>query len=109
MLNVNGKDALFFDNLWKPENAVVGKLYELRFTAIDVPLDDLQFYTFDTKGQSTNFFWTPEELNYCLVLAQEPKYTTVLVGDRIIHIANTGHGWTSELIPLIDQSNSQET
>lgn len=88
-----------------PRKAEVGKLYELRFNPVEIDAEELCFYVFDTAGKLTNKTWSPGRDNFCLVLDQHHKYTVVLVGEEIIHVADDDSNWKIELIPLVESSN----
>lgn len=88
-----------------PRKAEVGKLYELRFTPLELDADPLQFYMFDIQGNLTNKTWAPGPTNYGLVLDQHHQYGVFLVGEDIIHVAANETFWKIEAIPLIEQSN----
>ena len=97
-----------------PRKAEVGKLYELRFTPVELDVDPLQFYTFefytfDIQGNPTNKTWVPGPNNYGLVLYQHHRYGVFLVGEDIIHLTDDETFWKIEVIPLIQQSNHDGT
>ena len=88
-----------------PRKAEVGKLYELRFTPIELDAESILFYTFDIQGKPTNKTWVPGPTNYGLVLDQHRHYGVFLVGEDIIHVDPDETFWKIEAIPLIEQSN----